>query len=70
MADSYRGIRIEKTVSTQLGYATETGQRGKGRKISGYLVHIPDQAHPKFVDTQRQARAYIDNYYPGEGMIE
>ena len=61
----HRGWRIEKSAGRQGNYMTETGKFGKGRKVSGWLIHYPEtegRAGNKFVDTLKEAKHYIDVY--------
>ncbi len=66
----YRGWIIEPYEGTHVGYMLP-GSRSISqkigshthRKIRGYLVSWPEEDRPpKFVDTIREAKIYIDNY--------
>lgn len=60
----HRGWRIEKWAGGHVGYRTETGKFGKGRKSSGWLIHYPETEGTggKIVDTLKEAKHYIDVY--------
>ncbi len=65
---TYRGWKIEKTESTQVGHSLANSNSlkkrigiGTKRKVSGYLVHYPEGGS-RHCDTLKEAKAYIDNY--------
>lgn len=63
----YRGWRIDPVEAVQLGYripvrgSSFLTKPGKGRKLSGYELHGPDD-RVKFVESLKAAYEYIDNY--------
>jgi hypothetical protein len=58
----YRGMKITKSEGVQVGYSTATQIRGKGRKVSGYDITDDEGTTIKFVDTLKEAKAYVDSY--------
>ena len=65
----YRGWRIvHEHEVVQLGYVTATNKRGKGRKLSQWLIEYPESeglGGGKYVNTLKDAKAYIDEYLGG-----
>lgn len=62
---NYRGYTITSAVGTQIGYLTpgrdtEPFRIGKGRKIHGYEITGGHLDSPRWCDTLREAREYID----------
>lgn len=58
---TYRGWRVVRDEGTHIGYRTPTGKRGKGRRVTGWVMHYPEGGS-KWVDTFAEAQAYIDEY--------
>ena len=59
----YRGWLIEREEFVNLGYRTETGKAGKGRKCKGWTITLPETGRSKVFPTLQRAKDYIDQNY-------
>ena len=65
---TYKGCKIEKMETTNVGYAPDRHNRDshtftpRRRQANGYLVTLLDGSE-KFTDTLKAAKEYIDKFY-------
>ena len=62
-AKQYKGWSVERYEGSQVGYRTEAGAAGRGRKVKGWFVSHPEYSPKgKLLDTIRAAQEYIDSF--------